>query len=126
MPGGNKNINGNDGKRFSSTYQPKNAGRKPSIRNQLKAVLEADGQLTIPAGDVVEVNEDGSVTIKVPTEMQLAVKLSTIASSSKANEALKAIQMIMEQIDGKPKQETETTIKGESSETWLTAFKKAN
>lgn len=36
MPGGYKNINGNDGNTFSSTNQPANAGRKKKIYTVLK------------------------------------------------------------------------------------------
>jgi len=37
------------------------------------------------------------------------MKLSSWAMSKKGNDSLKAIQMIMEQVDGKPKQEIEIT-----------------
>lgn len=123
MPGGYGNINGNDGKRFSADNQPPNRGRKPSIRRQLTELLEADGKLLIDPGSVLAINEDGSVVIKVPTELHIAMRLNKIATGKRAGDALRAIQMIMEQIDGKPKQETETTIKGEATETWLEAFK---
>lgn len=126
MPGGYKKINGNDGKKFDKDYQPKNPGRKPSIRKQLSELLLTDGEYLIQSENVVDVREDGSVIISVPTEMQLAIKLQKIATGNRANEALKAIQMIMEQIDGKPKQETETTLKGEAVETWLNVFQKNN
>ncbi|MCP4181428.1 MAG: hypothetical protein GY756_27005 [bacterium] len=104
---------------------PQNIGnKKPSIKNQLKELLEKDGALNIPAKSVLKINDDGSVTIKLPTEMQLAMKLKQWAMSKKGNDSLKAIQMIMEQIDGKPKQEVDTNIKTESIDTWLSKFKK--
>jgi len=84
-------------------------GRPVSIRQQLKDLLEAEGNVTMPANQVVKVNEDGSVVLKLPTQMQLAMKLSSWAMSKKGNDSLKAIQMIMEQVDGKPKQEIEIT-----------------
>ena len=80
-------------------------GRPASIRAQLKDILESDGNVIMPANQVVKINEDGSVVLKLPTQMQLAMKLSSWAMSKKGNDSLKAIQMIMEQIDGKPKQE---------------------
>lgn len=85
-------------------------GRKPSIRKQLEDLLNSDGGLTIPASQVIKTNDDGSVVIKVPTQMQMAMKLSSWAMSKKGNDSLKAIQMIMEQIDGKPSQEITSTI----------------
>lgn len=95
--------------RFSTENQPKSNGRKPSIRNQLKTLLKSDGKLKIPNENVLSIEEDGSVIIKMPTEMQLAMKLKQIAMGGKNNNTLKAIQMIMEQIDGKPKQTFELT-----------------
>lgn len=80
---------------------PRLGGRPISIRNQLKDLLEAEGQVTMPANQVLKINEDGSVILKLPTQMQLAMKLSSWAMSKKGNDSLKAIQMIMDSIDGK-------------------------
>ena len=96
-----KDIDPNVGVKFP-IQDPTKGGRKPSIRNQLKEILLAQGKLKIPAENVLSVEDDGSVIIKMPTEMQLAMKLKQIAMSGKNNNTLKAIQMIMEQIDGKP------------------------
>ena len=88
-------------------------GRPVSIRGQIKGLLENDGNLTIPTSQIIKTNEDGSVVVKVPTQTQIALKLQGWAMSKKGNDSLKAIQMIMEQIDGKPLQEVhqETTFK---------------
>jgi len=88
-------------------------GQPVSIRAQLKDLLEADGNVTIPASQVIKVHDDGSVTLKLPTQMQLAMKLSSWAMSKKGNDSLKAIQMIMETIDGKPSQSVDHTTGGE-------------
>ena len=84
-------------------------GRKPSIKNQLIDILESEGNLTIVANQVVQIKDNGDVVIKVPTQMQMAMKLSSWAMSKKGNDSLKALQMIMEQIDGKPTQPIEQT-----------------
>ncbi len=88
-------------------------GRPVSIRKEIKELLENDGNLTIPTSQIIKTNEDGSVVVKVPTQTQIALKLQGWAMSKKGNDSLKAIQMIMEQIDGKPLQEVhqETTYK---------------
>lgn len=112
MPGGYKNIKPEDGKQYTSENQPENRGRKPSIRKQLETLLDKDGKITFPQNQVVKVNDDGSVTVKLPTQMQMAMKLATWAMGNRGTDSLKAIQMIMEQIDGKPKQ----TIEQESKE----------
>ncbi len=82
---------------------PTKGGRPVSIKAQVKDLLESEGNLTIPANQVVAINQDGSVVMKVPTQMQIAMKLQSWAMSKKGVDSLKAIQMIMEQIDGKAK-----------------------
>lgn len=102
-----KDIDPSVGSKTTFDKMPQNInkeGRPPSIRNQLKDLLQSDGSITIPASQVLRVNEDGSILMKVPTQMQMAMKLSSWAMSKKGNDSLKAIQMIMEQIDGKPNQ----------------------
>lgn len=84
-------------------------GRPPSIKRELKELLAKQGKIKVDAKQVVSIEEDGSVIIKLPTEMQLAMKLQQWALSNKGMNSLKAIQMIMEQIDGKPQQEVSLT-----------------
>tara|TARA_R110000772_G_scaffold192981_1_gene303875 strand:+ start:1055 stop:1471 length:417 start_codon:yes stop_codon:yes gene_type:complete len=105
----NANTNG-----FDKNKQNINRdGRPVSIRNQIKELLENEGNLTIQTNQIIKTNEDGSVVVKVPTQTQIALKLQGWAMSKKGHDSLKAIQMIMEQIDGKPLQEVhqETTYK---------------
>jgi hypothetical protein len=92
---------------------PTKGGRPVSIKVQVKDLLESEGNLTIPANQVVAINEDGSVVMKVPTQMQIAMKLQSWAMSKKGNDSLKAIQMIMEQIDGKPKETKDISVNRE-------------
>ena len=84
-----------------------------SIRNQVKDLLETDGNSTVPASQVIAINEDGSVVMKVPTQMQIAMKLQSWAMSKKGGDSLKAIQMIMEQIDGKAKETKDINLNTE-------------
>ena len=81
---------------------PTKGGRPVSIRTQVQDLLESEGNITVPSNQVIRINEDGSVVMKVPTQMQIAMKLQSWAMSKKGTDSLKAIQMIMEQIDGKP------------------------
>jgi len=115
--GGNKNIHNHKNANTNGfDKNPQNINKKGqpvSIRAQLKDLLEADGNVTIPASQVIKVHDDGSVTLKLPTQMQLAMKLSSWAMSKKGTDSLKAIQMIMETIDGKPDQSVDHTTGGE-------------
>lgn len=100
-----KDINPLVGKKTQFPHNdPTKGGRPVSIRTQVKDLLESEGNITIPANQIVNINEDGSVVMKVPTQMQIAMKLQSWAMSKKGTDSLKAIQMIMEQIDGKPKE----------------------
>ena len=105
----NKNL-AEDGKATQFPHNdPTKGGRKPSIRKQLTELMEKDGRITIPAKQIVKVNDNGSVTMVLPTQMQLAMKLTSWAMSNKGGDSIKSIQMIMEQMDGKPKQEVDVT-----------------
>lgn len=86
-------------------------GRPASIKSDLKRILESEGNIIIPANEVVNINEDGSVILKLPTQMQLAMKLSSWALSKRGNNSLKAIKMITDLIDGKPDIRMEHSIK---------------
>ena len=79
-------------------------GRPVSIKTQLKDLLESEGNLTITANQVVQIKDSGDIVIKVPTQMQMAMKLSSWAMSKKGNDSLKALQMIIDQVDGKGQQ----------------------
>ena len=85
-------------------------GRPPSIRNTLKELLQGEGKLVIPEANVLEKKEDGSVVIMVPDEKKIALKLKQLAMSGKGMVTLRAINMIMEQLDGKPHQTTDVVI----------------
>lgn len=107
--GGYKNIDPHGGVKFGQGQDPTRGGRRPSIRTQIKDLLQAEGDLTIPANQIKKINQDGSVVMKVPTEMQIAMKLQSWAMSRRGSDSLKAIQMIMEQVDGKPDQKIDVT-----------------
>lgn len=68
-------------------------GRPISIRKDLKNLLETEGQINIKAKNIIRINKNGSVTIKIPTSESLAIKLLQIASSGKNTTTLKALQM---------------------------------
>ena len=67
----------------------------------------ADGEIEIKAKNVIRINENGSVSIKIPTSESLVLKLLQIASSGKNSNTLKAIQMIFDRLDGRPRQTME-------------------
>ncbi len=103
MPGGKGKLRPEDNPKPWKKGQSGNPnGQPPSIRRQLKELMQAEGVLTIPADQVIKVNDDGSVDLMVSTQLMLAQKLEKWATSNTGAESLKAIQMIMEQIDGKP------------------------
>lgn len=74
-------------------------GRPPSIATQVKEILTEEGRVTIPASQIHNINDDGSVTLILPTQMQIAMKLVGWAMSKKGNDSLKAIEMIHKVVD---------------------------
>lgn len=115
MPSGRNDI-AKDGKATQFPHNdPTKGGRKPSIRKQLKELMLTDGRLKIPKENVLSIDEDGSVIIKVPTEMQHAMKLNQLAMSGKNSTTLKAVLAIIEQTEGKLKEEIDSTIRIKST-----------
>lgn len=108
--GKNRNSNGFDKNPENINYK----GRPVSIKGQLKNMLNSDGAITISKEQVKSINADGSVTINLPTQDHLAMKLLEWSISDKGNDSLRAIQIVMEQVDGKPNQKIEQTIKEKS------------
>ncbi len=54
MPGGDKNIKPEDGKQFSSDYQPANPGRKKKLVSSVLSQLKEEGYEEVTAPQVVE------------------------------------------------------------------------
>lgn len=81
----------------------KKGGRPVGIKKELKELLAADGQMVVKASDVVAIRENGDVVVNLTTETRVAYKLLKMTTGN-GTTALRAIQMIMEHLDGKPRQ----------------------
>ena len=79
-------------------------GRPISIKQDLKNILGTEGEINIKSENIISINKNGSVTVKMPTSESLAMKLLQIANRGKNTTTLKAIQIVLDQIDGRPKQ----------------------
>ena len=106
MPGGNKNIKGSDN---TGGFQvnPQNINKKGapiSIRKQLRAILDMDGRMKIKKEHIVAINDDGSIDILMPKKDMVAMKLMQWAMSNKGPDSIKAIQLVMEHLEGRPHQ----------------------
>lgn len=86
-------------------------GKSVSIKSYIERILSDNGATQIPKEQVIKVNDDGSVVIKVPTQEALAMKLLAWAMSRKGNDSIKAIQMIMDYFDKKEPTSLEVTSK---------------
>jgi len=114
MPGGNKNIKGSDN---TNGFQknPQNINKKGapvSLKKQLVELLELDGKIKIKWDQVVDFKEGIEVVIKVPTQILLMQKLLSHAMSS-GNTSIKAIEMLLGYIDGKPQTSVNVEIETE-------------
>lgn len=86
---------------------PQNINKKGpplSITNQLREILEQDGEMVIKPEHIIRENTDGSVVIKMPKRDMVAMKLLQWAMSKKGSDSLKAIQLISERLEGRPAQ----------------------
>ena len=106
MPGGKSNIKGSDN---TGGFQvnPQNinkSGRGPSLKRALREMLEMKGELVIEKKNVIAVNEDGSIRIKIPDEGLIILKLKQWLMSKNPTASMKAIQLVFEYTDGKPHQ----------------------
>lgn len=79
-------------------------GQPISIKTQLKEILKANGELTIKTADVIKTKKNGDVVISVCTEMNIALRLTQLAMGKADATTIKAIQMLLETFDGKPRQ----------------------
>lgn len=98
---GKRNSNGFD----KRPEDAKRGGRKPGIKSQLQKIVDSNGSFTIKAKNVIEIKENGDVVIKVPTAESIAMKLSQWAIDGKGNHSIRAINMMIEHLEGKAKQE---------------------
>ena len=79
-------------------------GQNVSIRKQLRELLAADGKMKIEWKNVIEVEDGKFVEILLPKQTMIVMKLFHWAMSSKDVASTKAIQMIMEHMDGRAAQ----------------------
>jgi len=109
MPGGYKNINGNDGKQFSSEYQPSNPGRKPSFKTQFKSLFKEENRgvkeyLQEDVEFFIHTEPDGTEVEKVRVQMgtmeAIALNVLDIAMKGRPKDVLDAAKFIASQIDG--------------------------
>ena len=98
---GYKNLEGNGFDKHPERINKK--GRPPTLKASLRKLLEKDGSVVFEKKDVISINEDGSVEVKVPERDALMFRLIKIAHSRASNN-VRAIQMIMEHLEGKPTQ----------------------
>jgi hypothetical protein len=85
-------------------------GRPPSIDKQIKEYMSKVGDIVIPAKLVKEVKENGDVIIEGDWKKKITLKLLEYADSKKGYESLKAIQMIIERVDGRPLQKIDANV----------------
>lgn len=104
--GNKRNTNGFDKNPQNIMAQ----GSKPSIKKKLEEIANGDGIMVFKRKDVVSITDD-EVKIKVPNQLQLAMKLWQWAVSKKGNDSIRAIDMIMQHFDGRPRQAVELTGK---------------
>ena len=102
MPKGeiiNANTNG-----FDKNPQNINKdGRPPSLKKKILELIQKDGSIKFKKEQVKKIHDDGSVSIMLPTSDALMIKLISMAGSGN----IKALQILLEYVDGKGQQSIE-------------------
>ena len=111
MPGGDKKINGDDGKRFSATYQPDNRGRKVRPFKDISAQFRKSGieqatpdvvkdvfewLLALPLSDILAI----SGNLKVENEMPALYRM--VANLMMGKQGLQMLQEMLNRAHGRP------------------------
>lgn len=112
MPGGPGKLRPEDNPKPFSTH-PENINRNGapiSIRKEIKQLLASDGKMRIEWKNVEKIVQDEYIEVIIPKKDMIAMKLFHWAMSKKGNDSTKAIQMIIEHIDGRPHQTTSVDI----------------
>ena len=87
-------------------------GRPISFKNEFKKLLDADWSLKIAKENILSINDDWSVTLKVAKKDAMVMKALWWAMSNKGTESTKMLVWIMEMFDWKAVQ------KGEIEHSW--------
>ena len=112
MPGGKGKIRPEDGTEgFQKNPQNINKKGPPiSIRNQIREILAMDGRMKIKEEHVLKIHEDGSVDILMPKKDMVAMKVMQLAMTGNGATTIRALQLILEHLEGKPHQSTSVDI----------------
>ena len=112
MPGGKGKIRPEDN---TGGFQanPQNINKKGppiSIRNQIREILAMDGKMHIKHEHVISQNDDGSVDIIMPKKDMVAMKVMQLAMTGSGSTTIRALQLIIEHLEGKPHQSTSVDL----------------
>ena len=122
MPGGNKAIRSEDGKPFSSTYQPLKSGRRPIVFSEIALAFKASGieratdaivkeafeyLLSLPLSEVIAIADSPKVENDLPSMYRL------VAKEMIGKNGQRMIEQMLDRAHGKAKQSTDITSGGE-------------
>ena len=116
MPGGNKAIRSEDGKPFSSTYQPFRSGRRPIVFSEIAMAFKASGieratdaivieafeyLLSLPLSEVISIADSPKVENDLPSMYRL------VAKEMIGKNGQRMIEQMLDRAHGKSKQQHE-------------------
>ena len=111
MPGGKGKLTAKDNPKPWKPGQSGNPKGAPiSIRNQIREILAMDGKMNIKPEHVIKKNDDGSVDIIMPKKDMVAMKVMQLAMTGSGSTTIRALQLIIEHLEGKPHQSTSVDL----------------
>ena len=82
-------------------------GQPPSLKRAMLELIQKDGSLRFKKEQIKTMHDDGSISVIIPTAQALMIKLVSLAGGGN----IKALQILLEYIDGKAKENVK--IEGE-------------
>ena len=125
MPGGDKAIRPEDGKQFSSEYQPANKGRKPKVFTEIFREFKAQGYeqateehirtsyqqlLALPLQEIIRIAGTPKEDNGYPSVMRLMAR--SLLDPKKSAEV---IEKMLDRANGRPKSSVDMNLSGSVS-----------
>ena len=110
MSGGYKKLKPEDNPKPFEPGNKHGKGAPISIRNQIREILAMDGSMKIKKEHILSTNKDGSINILIPKKDMVAMKVMSLAMTGSGATTIRALQLIIEHLEGRPAQSVNVSM----------------
>ena len=116
-----ENLKKNSFANHPERINKKGRGKSISLKREMSKILKHDGKITFKGDQIIAMGErkfnkshkESWVTVKVPNEMLLAMKLLKMATGDpRSPNTFQSLKLLLEQYDGKPMQNVDISSNG--------------